>query len=530
MITHRSHTDFDHVFLIDMDLEEQTGELPIINSTTITNLKTGQLVLNGSPKRQPSELSSDNQLIITRDRGKTMLGYLALGWSLPKYIVDLDIEENNSDFTHLIPNSDMNDSLLDDINIQHALIRGSYLIANAVIESTGVPIDINLLHKLRANKNAILDCVIRHYDADYGVYNAQKFNEARFKQYLTKHGIRWPQSPQGKLALTNDVFKEQASIYPQLLPLKNLRKFLSEFKTLDFPVGQDSRNRCSINPFASKTGRNQPSNRDHIFGPAVWVRNLISPKKGMGIAYIDWSQQEFGIAAALSGDLAMQEAYLSGDPYLAFAIQAGSAPASATKESHSDVRDAFKSCTLAVQYGMSANSLAKKIKQSVASAEELLDLHRQTYKVFWKWSDDNLNYAMLNGHLTSVLGWRLEIRTDFNPRSIRNFPMQANGAEMLRLACCMLIDDEIKVCTPVHDAVLIEAPIDQLDDIIHQAQEIMSEASSIILNGFKLRSDVDIYRHPNSYQDKRGLKTWGLINQALEATRPNLNLNKDKIC
>src|SRR5262245_46554619 len=36
-----------------------------------------------------------------------------------------------------------------------------------------------------------------------------------------------------------------------------------------------------------------------------------------GIAYVDWSQQEFGIAAALSGDAAMQAAYQSGDPYLA---------------------------------------------------------------------------------------------------------------------------------------------------------------------------------------------------------------------
>ena len=36
------------------------------------------------------------------------------------------------------------------------------------------------------------------------------------------------------------------------------------------------------------------------------------------LAYIDWSQQEFGIAAALSGDTRMQEAYASGDPYLTF--------------------------------------------------------------------------------------------------------------------------------------------------------------------------------------------------------------------
>ena len=70
------------------------------------------------------------------------------------------------------------------------------------------------------------------------------------------------------------------------------------------------------------------------------------------MVYIDWSQQEFGIAAALSGDKLMKEAYASGDPYLTFAKQAKAVPNDATKESHPEERDQYKGCTLAVQYGM----------------------------------------------------------------------------------------------------------------------------------------------------------------------------------
>ena len=44
-----------------------------------------------------------------------------------------------------------------------------------------------------------------------------------------------------------------------------------------------------------------------------------------------WAQQEFGIAAALSGDEAMMAAYQSGDPYLALAIATGAAPADLTR-------------------------------------------------------------------------------------------------------------------------------------------------------------------------------------------------------
>ena len=57
-----------------------------------------------------------------------------------------------------------------------------------------------------------------------------------------------------------------------------------------------------LSAFGDKTGRNQPSSNKFIFGSSVWLRSLIKPAEGWGIAYIDWSQQEFGIAAALSGD------------------------------------------------------------------------------------------------------------------------------------------------------------------------------------------------------------------------------------
>ena len=93
---------------------------------------------------------------------------------------------------------------------------------------------------------------------------------------------------------------------------------------------------------------------------------------------------------------------------------------------------------LAVQYGMGAESLALRIGQPVISARELLRLHRDTYRVFWQWSDAAVDYAMLHGKLWTVFGWTVHTGTNPNPRFLRNFLMQANGAEMLRLACCML--------------------------------------------------------------------------------------------
>ena len=201
--------------------------------------------------------------------------------------------------------------------------------------------------------------------------------------------------------------------------------------------GRDGRNRCLLSAFSSRTGRNQPSNAKFLFGPATWVRSLIRPERGRALAYVDFSSQEMGIAAALSGDARLLDAYRSGDVYLAFAKQAGLAPADATKASHGEVRDRCKAVVLGTLYGMGPETLARRIGRPLIEARDLLRLHQTTYRRFWEWSDSVVSSAVLTGGISTVFGWRLNVGADFNPRSLMNFPMQANGAEMLRLACCL---------------------------------------------------------------------------------------------
>jgi DNA polymerase I-like protein with 3'-5' exonuclease and polymerase domains len=244
---------------------------------------------------------------------------------------------------------------------------------------------------------------------------------------------------------------------------------------------------------------------------------LIKPPPGYGIAYVDWEQQEFGIAAALSGDERMMEAYISGDPYISFAKQAGAVSPEATKESARVERELFKACVLAVQYGMGAESLAGRINQPTAGARLLLELHRETYRKFWEWSDSVVNHAMLFGKIWTVFGWHVHTASESNPRMLINFPMQANGAEMLRLACCLATERGIKVCAPVHDAILIEASLEDLDMAIAETQEAMEEASIFVLGGFKLRTDVKIIKYPDRYMDERGVRMWETVNTIMEA-------------
>jgi hypothetical protein len=426
-----------------------------------------------------------------------------------------------------------------------ALLRGRYMAAAARVEWEGVPIDAVALGRLRRSRDAVKGRLVEAVDQEYHVFvrparsvagagdkggigaGPVTFSARHWEEYLTGRGIPWPRLPSGALALDDDSFKEMARTYPdQVGPVREvLRIHRGELKKIDLTVGADGRNRYLLSAFASRTGRNQPSNSRSIFGPACWLRSLIRPGRGRAVAYCDWSAQELGIAAALSGDRVMQDAYLSGDPYLYLAQRAGAVPADATKKTHPVERDQFKLVSLGVLYGLTADGISRKLGVSPCQGRELLGMHQETFRRYWEWSDQVDMQAMLTGRLRTVFGWPVHVpdgldpgtgRPLANPRSRRNFSMQANGAEMLRLACCLATERGVRVCAPVHDALLIEAALADIDAEVVRTQEAMREASEVVLSGFPLRTDAKIVRHPDRYVDERGRKMWETVWALLE--------------
>jgi DNA polymerase I len=389
--------------------------------------------------------------------------------------------------------------------------------AASAMEHNGAPIDVAMLNQLREHWDGIQDALIADIDGvcGYGVYDGRTFKVDRFERYLVRSSIPWERTETGRLSLSDEAFRQAAKAYPQVAPLRELRSALSDMRLNDLAVGRDGRNRTILSAFRSRTGRNQPSNTRYIFGPSVWLRGLIRPPSGHGVAYVDWSQQEFGIAAALSGDLALQAAYQSGDPYLAFAKQAGAVPPDATKETHGPQRELFKQCVLAIAYGMGETGLALRIGQAPIVARNLLRAHRETYRTFWRWSDAAVDCAMLHGSLSTVFGWHIHVDENANPRSLRNFPMQANGSEVLRIACCLATESGVEVCAPVHDALLICAPLDRLDADVETTRACMAEASRIVLDGFELGTDAHVVEHPERYMDGRGAVMWDRVTRLI---------------
>ena len=189
------------------------------------------------------------------------------------------------------------------------------------------------------------------------------------------------------------------------------------------------------------------------------------------------------------------------------------------------VRDKYKVMLLAVQYGMSVETLAGRLGVSTFEAHEMLNQHREQFAQYWQWSDDWVQHAFQTGVMRTAFGWTCRTGiTEFNERSIRNWPIQATGADILRIACILATRHGIKLLAPVHDAVLIEAPIERIEADVALMQEIMRRASRIVLNAdaggtHELRTDAKIVRYPDRYSDKRGAAIWDRVLELL-AARP----------
>lgn len=570
-------SDYRAVWCVDFEFRAIPGERPEPVCLVARELRSGRLIrqwLTDRPQAQPPFDVGPDSLFVAYFASAELGCCLALGWPMPIRVLDLYVEfrcltnghkpaggfgllgalayfgldclgaTEKQEMRELAmrggPHSSdervalldycqtdvdalpkLLEKTIDRIDLPLSLLRGRYMRAVASMEHRGVPIDVEMLDGFRENWPNIQAGLIARVDPRGEVFDGRTFKQERWANYLVRHDIPWPRLPSGKLALDDETFRQMAKRYPRLIgKWRELRHTLGQMRLESLGVGADGRNRCLLSPFASRTGRNQPSNSRFIFGPSNWLRSLIKPAEGNAIAYVDWSQQEFGIAAAFADDANMLEAYRSGDPYLTFAKQAGAVPEGATKLTHKRERALFKACTLGVQYGMGAESLAASINDNIDQARELLRLHRQTYPRFWRWSESAVDHAMLYRNLQTVFGWRLNIGPDVNPRSLANFPCQANGAEMLRLACSLMVERGIGLCAPVHDAVLIEGPVERIQETVAAAQSAMREASAMLLGGFELETDAEIVSYPERYSDERGSEMWGTVATILAELDP----------
>ena len=405
--------------------------------------------------------------------------------------------------------------------LPQALLRGRFMAAVADMEHRGIPIDMDLWSRLTRHWGALRRAVVEDVNREFPVFEGTAFRSDRFGELVTTIGLEWPKLASGKLRLDDDTFDDLVDVHPAVRTIRDARRMLAGMHDPKLQVGRDGRARCLLSPFASRTGRNQPSGSKFLFLLPKWLRSLMKPGPGRAVAYIDWSSQEIAVAGALSGDQRLMDAYASGDVYMAFLIAAGLAPEGAKKADFKSLRQVAKGIVLGVGYGMSAPGMATRAGISLVEANQHLRRHRELYPRFWRWSDATVRAALARGSIRSRLGWAYHLKAGelANGRSLQNWPMQAHGAEMMRLACVMALGAGIELIGPVHDALLIEAPIDRIDADVAEMSAIMVRASEIVMGvpGFACRVDAEVVRYPDRYIDEAGADFFGRVMRSLDA-------------
>ena len=165
-------------------------------------------------------------------------------------------------------------------------------------------------------------------------------------------------------------------------------------------------------------------------------------------------------------------------------------------------------------------------------AKALLKAHRRLFKTFWIWITGVVSEALATRRIKTKYGWtqivlsrkERETHLDSNGRvksiknALQNFPMQGNGAEMLRLALTYAADKRIPICAPLHDAIFAVAPAEREEEVVAGLLACMARASRDVI-GVVVPTEVEIVRFPDRLvpaKKPEALVTWARMMKILE--------------
>jgi hypothetical protein len=160
----------------------------------------------------------------------------------------------------------------------------------ALIQARGMPIDMVLWNLIQENRAAVIGELLRQFDPSYGtddpIYTPDgEWSYARFERWLFATGVAaWPRLDSGRLDTDSDAFRLMYHV-PGIEKLHALRDSLGTIIRAKLPIGHDGRNRPSLFPFGTATGRN--AHAKSLYNAHAGMRSLmIFPVGTIGV-YLD---------------------------------------------------------------------------------------------------------------------------------------------------------------------------------------------------------------------------------------------------
>jgi DNA polymerase-1 len=382
-----------------------------------------------------------------------------------------------------------------------ALSRGRYAATVAAMQERGIPVSQNL----KSFSATALDELRLVAQAEFPLcFLRGRWARESVRRWL--HSLRL-----GKVTASVDGCRRHED--PRVQRVGEIAAVLQKLEQLNrVCVDHDERSRTNLRPYAAVTGRNQP--RGYAWEIA---KPLIHPPAGKVLAIIDYCQQEFGIAAHLSKDHAMIADYVAGDAYLRFGVRA-----ELCTPNDQQARALLKQAVLPTMYGASAETLTAQYGLTHEAARTVITTFDRAYTRCREWMMESRGALAQQGIIKTPFGWHFyapkECPDDFSKllRTAGNFPVQANGTEILWEACRRLHAAGIPLCGTLHDAVMVEAEADIAAEVFAMAEAIMQEASCKVL-GAALRTATESIGFGEQFRSQQ--RFWSSVNRLLASTK-----------
>ncbi|MBC7710964.1 MAG: DNA polymerase I [Rhizobacter sp.] len=369
------------------------------------------------------------------------------------------------------------------------------------IERNGVLIDSGLLqkqsHELGLQVNALEQKAYELAGQPFNLASPKQLGEILF----VKLGLPIKRkTATGQPSTDEDVLTELADDYPLpklLLEHRSLSKLKSTYtdklpRMVNLATGRVHTNYGQATAITGRLSSNEPNLQNiPVRSPqGREIRKAFIAAPGSVIVSADYSQIELRIMAHISQDASLLDAFARGlDIHKATAADIFSLPIA---EISSEQRRYTKAVNFGLIYGMGAFGLAAQLGIERGAAQQFIDKYFARYPGVAAYMQATRESARADGYVETVFGRRLTL-TDINggngprragaERAAINAPMQGTAADLIKLAMiavdAWLSDSKLKskLVMQVHDELVLEVPLDELEIVKKVLPERMSSVA-----------------------------------------------------
>ena len=380
----------------------------------------------------------------------------------------------------------------------------------AEMELAGFRVDTRMLQSFGETLTAAIDTLEQQIYSHAGRFNInspKQLGEVLFERLglppekKTKTGYSTNAEVLDKLRFAHPIV-DQVLQYRQYTKLKS-----TYVDGLLKVVSPDGRVRTSFQMTVTATGRlssTEPNLQNIPTRTELGseLRRMFVADSGKVLVDADYSQIELRLLAHISGDKAMQEAFLSGEDFhTVTASHVFGVPIGGVTPS---MRRAAKAVNFGIVYGISAFSLSQDLGVTVAEAKEYMDAYFARFPGVKEYMGRVVSQAKEKGYVETLMHRRRalpEIKSsNFNMRSFGervalNMPIQGTAADIIKLAMVRVFDRlkrddlEARLIMQVHDELIVECPeaeteqvkallTQEMEGVFHMAVPLTAEAHS----------------------------------------------------